>query len=79
MTDPVATPKKVSISATSIGDRAAGDDLLGFRPYVIAIAQFLTEEDTKPPLTLSVEGEWGSGKSSWLNSCFREVASRRSL
>jgi hypothetical protein len=39
---------------------------LGFDPYVRALAEFLTNPDTKPPLTLSIEGEWGSGKSSFM-------------
>jgi hypothetical protein len=39
---------------------------LGFKPYVDAVAEFLRSEDTKPPLTLSIEGEWGSGKSSFM-------------
>ncbi len=31
-----------------------------------AIAEFLRRPETKPPLTLSVEGKWGSGKSSFM-------------
>ena len=41
-------------------------DTLGFDPYVDAISQFLLNEETQPPLTLSVEGEWGSGKTSFM-------------
>jgi len=50
----------------NIGDQPTAEDSLGFEPYVKAIAGFLTNEVTKPPLTLSVEGEWGSGKSSFM-------------
>lgn len=39
------------------------DDRLGFKPYVNAISSFLTHGSTKAPLTLSIEGRWGSGKS----------------
>lgn len=55
-----------SIQISSISDAPAEDDSLGFKPYVEAIARFLTSKDTKPPLTLSIEGEWGSGKSSFM-------------
>ena len=30
------------------------------------MAEFLVNEETRPPLTLSIEGEWGSGKSSFM-------------
>jgi len=39
---------------------------MGFRPYVDALAFFLTRAETVPPLTVSLEGEWGSGKSSFI-------------
>ena len=52
-----------SVRNVGINDQTAGVDSLGFTPYVTAIAKFLLNEETKPPLTLSIEGEWGSGKS----------------
>ncbi|WP_287288061.1 GUN4 domain-containing protein, partial [Okeania sp. SIO2B9] len=42
-------------------------------PYVIAMTEFLTHKDTKPPLTISIEGEWGSGKSSFMKQLESEV------
>ncbi|REJ45035.1 MAG: serine/threonine-protein kinase pkn1 [Microcystis flos-aquae TF09] len=59
-------PSPESIRNTSVSDQATNNDALGFEPYVIAIAEFLLHEQTQPPLTLSVEGEWGSGKSSFM-------------
>lgn len=47
-------------------DQPTSHDSLGFAPYVEAIKEFLTNPDTKPPLTLSIEGSWGSGKSSFM-------------
>lgn len=41
-------------------------DRLGFQPYVRAVAEFLLNPATKGPLAMSVEGEWGSGKSSFM-------------
>jgi hypothetical protein len=58
----------------TVADHVLGDqpaetkeqDKLGFGPYVAAVAKFLTDKSTKTPLTLSVEGLWGSGKSSFM-------------
>ncbi|MFB0497315.1 hypothetical protein ABID99_003552 [Mucilaginibacter sp. OAE612] len=42
------------------------NDYLGFRPYVEGVYSFLVNPETKAPFTLSIEGEWGSGKSSFM-------------
>ncbi|MGV3757254.1 MAG: KAP family P-loop NTPase fold protein [Verrucomicrobiota bacterium] len=55
-----------SIAQASVGDQPTVNDTLGFTPYVDAIARFLLNTETRPPLTLSVEGEWGCGKSSFM-------------
>jgi predicted KAP-like P-loop ATPase len=55
-----------SVLAASTGDLPTGDDNLGFEPYVQALAEFLLNPSTHGPLTVSVEGEWGSGKSSFM-------------
>ncbi|MCB9762194.1 MAG: hypothetical protein H6739_20510 [Alphaproteobacteria bacterium] len=47
-------------------DRPTPDDALGFGPYARALADLLAHPDTRPPLTVSVEGAWGAGKSSFL-------------
>ena len=47
-------------------DLEADADTLGFSPYVRALATFLTQARTIGPLTVSIEGEWGSGKSSFM-------------
>jgi len=55
-----------SIVTSNVSDQPARKDALGFKPYVRAVAEFLSNPQTVPPLTLSVEGEWGSGKSSFM-------------
>jgi Tfp pilus assembly protein PilF len=47
-----------------LGDTASSVDSLNFAPYVEALQQFLLNAD--PPLTVSIEGEWGAGKSSFM-------------
>jgi len=65
----------------AVGDHATAEDSLGFAPYVEAIAAFLTSNATEPPLTISIEGEWGSGKSSFMLQLERAIAgpSRRAV
>ncbi len=65
--------REKSIFNASVSDQAAEEDALGFEPYVMAIAEFLTNSDTKPPLTLSIEGEWGSGKSSFMKQLKKAI------
>jgi hypothetical protein len=87
--EPAAAPSEKEPSATStqptdeanhdvldanVGDQPTGEDSLGFQPYVQAIASFLKNEVTKPPLTLSIEGEWGSGKSSFMLQLKKELS-----
>jgi hypothetical protein len=44
--------------------QSAGEDALGFLPMVQGLARFFRNRDTKPPLIVAINGEWGSGKSS---------------
>lgn len=62
-----AAPSGLASDAShSVSDQPTTDDALGFGPYVGALAEFLTDAETEPPLTVSVEGDWGSGKSSFM-------------
>ncbi len=75
-------PGAKAIANHMLGDQPAGaeDEKLGFTPYVAAIAKFLTDPFTKTPLTLSVEGRWGSGKSSFmlqLEEALRDTGRRK--
>jgi hypothetical protein len=57
------------IAGHMLGDqpaRSEQEDRLGFGTYVAAVAKFLTDSSTKIPLTLSIEGRWGSGKTSFM-------------
>jgi hypothetical protein len=64
--EPAATRRAFGVRAASLSDSVATRDRLGFEPYVNAVAAFITNPETQAPLTLAVEGEWGSGKSSFM-------------
>lgn len=66
-------PRNENISVQTLEDQATDKDKLGFDPYVKAVAEFLTSKDTKPPLVLSVEGEWGSGKTSFMRQLKKKL------
>jgi KAP family P-loop domain len=61
-----AIATSASVSPNSVSDQPSRVDTLGFKPYVEAVAVFLNHPGTHPPLTMSVEGAWGSGKSSFM-------------
>lgn len=42
-------------------------DALGITAIALGLSRFLRNEKTLPPLTIAINGEWGSGKSSLMN------------
>jgi len=69
-----AEASRVSVSPSSVSDQPATKD--GFEPYVNAVGAFLMHKETLPPLTLSVEGSWGSGKSSFMLQLEKYIKSK---
>ncbi len=65
-----------SVLPSSASDQPTQDDKLGFEPYVRALASFLTHAQTRGPLAVSIEGEWGSGKSSFMLQLEEELLRR---
>jgi len=55
-----------SFRPVTTGDAPTSEDALGYRSYARALSEFLLNPETQGPLTVSIEGEWGSGKSSFL-------------
>lgn len=49
-----------------LADQPTSNDALGYAFYAQALADFIRDRRTGVPLTVSIEGEWGSGKSSFL-------------
>lgn len=66
---PIAAEQK-TVADMLVSDRpiAAGDpDPLEFNTIARGLSRFLRNENTQPPLTIAITGEWGSGKSSLMN------------
>lgn len=49
------------------------DDTLNFREISEGLSRFLRNQDTKPPLSIAITGEWGSGKSSIMGMLKRKL------
>jgi len=47
------------------------NDKLGMDPYVDALTNFIKDSNT--PLTIAIQGEWGSGKSSFINQISKKL------
>jgi KAP family P-loop domain len=47
-------------------DKPTLTDTLGFDAYAAAIAAFLLDEASQPPLTISIQAPWGGGKTSMM-------------
>lgn len=70
-------PTVLSIQDTSVSDDPIDSfeaDRLGHMPVAKAIAAFLRNTGTQPPIVLSIEAPWGRGKSSLMNLLRRELA-----
>ena len=63
---PVAAPKPsgptTPISVRFQSDRWAEEDLLGYRTYALAIAEFIRHPSTRATLAIGVQAPWGQGK-----------------
>ncbi len=67
------SPREVLPPQYFVCDQVPSEDSLGFKPYVSAVCRFLTNESTKAPLTISVEGEWGAGKSTFMDLLAKDL------
>jgi len=67
-TGPVPETSSVEGRLSSDKPLSPGDfDALGITSIALGLSSFLRNEKTLPPLTIGINGEWGSGKSSLMN------------
>lgn len=55
-------------------DSDKGEDQLDIKPDVLAFAGLIAARSLKPPLSIGLFGEWGSGKTFFMRMLTREVA-----
>ena len=60
----------------AVHDGVAEEDLLDFDRPARALAQMLLQPTTQPPVVVGVYGEWGSGKSTFMNEVRKWLESR---
>ncbi|HEX8069893.1 MAG TPA: P-loop NTPase fold protein [Pyrinomonadaceae bacterium] len=68
--EPPSAPPEESVADVLVSDRPLEEprgDVLAFNAIALGLSRFLRNENTRPPLTLAVMGEWGTGKSSLMN------------
>jgi hypothetical protein len=65
-TDASPDSEPVFAQTSAVSDQATSRDSLGFKLYVEALANFLLAPATCAPFTVSIEGTWGTGKSSFM-------------
>lgn len=78
-------PKPIEAEQKTVADMlmsdkpiSAGDhDPLEFNAIARGLSRFLRNENTQPPLTIAITGEWGSGKSSLMNLLKADLERRR--
>lgn len=73
--------RRVGLSSEASDHNAVSDkptrdvshDKLGFAPYVFGLKEFIDSLDTQTPLTIGLNGKWGSGKSSMMRMLETEL------
>lgn len=63
-------PPEESVADVLVSDRpldSPAGDVLSFNAIALGLSRFLRNENTLPPLTIAVVGEWGTGKSSLMS------------
>ena len=61
----------------TLSDHASLDDLLGYGPYVVSLAELLTQPSVATPFAVGVFGPWGTGKSSFMLQLHERLEQRR--
>ena len=63
----------LDIPSYAVPDNTNGEDLLGFRVYAQALADFIRNENTEKPITIGIDAAWGTGKTFLMEMICKEL------
>ena len=63
--------KKTGVIDEPVNYLKEENDKLGINDYAKALTNFI--ENTETPMTIGIQGEWGSGKTSLMNLLWKEL------
>jgi KAP family P-loop domain len=69
----IVTPPPRHVSAPVDIESLEGEDLLGFKRDVDSFAKLIAASDVTPPLSIGLFGDWGSGKSFFMNKLKKRI------
>lgn len=70
------TQERRGVDPAGSSDKPIGwgdPDPLNFQPIAKGLSYFLRNKDTEPPLTIGINGPWGTGKSSLMNLVMEDL------
>ena len=70
----LAPDEQISMLANYDSDLPEGDDMLGIGAEVDALASLVAARDVVPPLSIGIFGDWGSGKSFFMEKMIDRVS-----
>ena len=71
----VPLPGERRVHAGYMAETTVGQDQLGIKKEVRAFARLIADPNTRPPLSIGLLGDWGSGKSFFMETMKTEVKS----
>jgi len=76
-TDPVSPLLQQRLIASFDADTGDREDTLNIGRYVDAFARVMSSRTLKPPLSIGLFGDWGSGKTFFMEKLFKRIETNR--
>lgn len=71
--EPGPPREEIKIATRALADAHSRVDLLQFKPYAQALADFVKNSATETPITVAIDGPWGTGKTTLMHMIEREL------
>jgi len=76
VTPPANTDPTMEIAIRALADKPSEVDLLGFKDYAAALADFIKSEKTEKPLVIGIDAAWGMGKTTLMGLIRKELSGK---